>query len=222
MKMTRTTIPVLTLLVLLTGSTALCAALPINELPMYGEVAKTEQQKKADDAFIIDIEQKGYSRESGSRAVLQKGWEAFGKRDYGTAMKRFNQAWLLDPDNGDVYHGFAVVVHQRDNASSEAEKFFRMALSKRRVGGNAYVDYGRFLWLQARYDESLVQLSKALEKSPKGYNAYSNISFVYYKKGDFVQACKWAKAARENNNYLEPGYLEDMCRRAGDDQRTPK
>jgi Tfp pilus assembly protein PilF len=205
---------------LLTCPVVLYAAPPINEQPMYGGVIKTEQQKKSDEAFIAEIEQKGYSREVGSRTVVQKGWEAVGKHDYGIAMRRFNQAWLLDPENGDAYHGFAVVVHQRDNSLTEAEKYFRMALSKSKVGANAYVDYGRLLWLQGRYDESLAQLSRALEKSPKGYNAYSNMSFVYYKKGDFDQACKWAKAARENNDQLEPGYLEDMCRRAGDGQRA--
>jgi Tfp pilus assembly protein PilF len=205
---------VLIVLFLVIGTTALYADLQTNEMPMYGGVRKTEQQKKADDVFIADILKAGYSRESGSRAVVQRGWAAFEKHDYRTAMNRFNQAWLLDPENGDVYHGFALVVHQRDNSFSEAEKYLRMALSKPKVGTNAFVDYGRFLWLQKRYDESLVQLRKALEKSPKAYNASSNISFVYYKKGDFVQACRWAKIAKENNDQLEPGYLEDMCRRA--------
>ena len=190
------------------------AALPINEMPMYGGIKKTDEMKRADAAFIARVEKTGYSKESGAEAAVEKAWDFFGKRDFSNAMKRFNQAWLLDPQNGDVYHGFALVVYQRDNDFLEAERLFRLALSKPKVRVNAYVDYGRFLWLQSRYDESLVQLNRAIEVSPKANNAYSNISFVYYKRRDFPQACKWAKAAKDNNDQLEPGYLEEMCRRA--------
>lgn len=189
--------------------------LPINEIPMYGNMNKTEEMKKADAVLIAEVQKAGYSREAGAKAAVQRGWTSFDKGDLGGAMRRFNQAWLLDPENGDIYHGFAVVVHRRDKSLSEAEKYFHLALSKPKVGANAYVDYGRFLWLQNRYDESLAQLNKAIKISPTAYNAYSNISFVYYKKGDFVQACKWAKDAKTNNDQLEPGYLEEMCHRAG-------
>ena len=180
------------------------AALPANEVPMYGNINKTEEMKKADAALIAEVKKAGYTQESGAKVAVQKGWAYHDKGDLGGAMRRFNQAWILDPENGDVYHGFAIIVHQRDKAISEAEKYFRMALSKSRVSVNAYVDYGRFLWLQNRYDESLTQLTKAIKISPKAYNACSNISFVYYKKGDFVQACKWAKDAKTNNDQLEP------------------
>jgi len=190
-------------------------ALPPNEIPMYGGINKTEEMKKADADLIAGVEKAGYSRQSAAQEAVRKAWIYFEKGDFLTAMKRFNQAWLLDPENGDVYHGFALIVHQRDNAISEAEKYFHMALSKSRVSVNAYVDYGRFLWLQKRYDESLTQLNKALEISPKAYNARAHISFVYYKKGDFVQACKWGKAARANNDQLETGYLENVCSQAG-------
>jgi Tfp pilus assembly protein PilF len=206
-------ITIAALLVILIGTSSVIAQ-SFNEMPMYGGINKNEKMKKADADLIATIEKQGYSRQSGSQDAVSKGWFYFEKGDLSTAMKRFNQAWLLDPENGDVYHGFAVIVHKRDNAISEAEKYFKMALSKSRVSVNAYVDYGRFLWVQNRYDESLIQLDKAIKISPKAYNARSNISFVYYKKGDFIQACKWAKAAKDNNDQLESGYLEAMCRRA--------
>jgi Tfp pilus assembly protein PilF len=206
-------ITIAALLVILIGTSGVIAQ-SFNEMPMYGGINKNEKMKKADADLIAAIEKAGYSRQSGSQDAVRKGWLYFEKGDLSTAMKRFNQAWLLDPENGDVYHGFALIVHQRDNAISEAEKYFKMALSKSRVSVNAYVDYGRFLWAQNRYDESLIQLDKAIEISPKVYNARSNISFVYFKKGDFIQACKWAKAAKDNNDQLESGYLEAMCRRA--------
>lgn len=60
----------------------------------------------------------------------------------------------------------------------------------------------------------MVQLNKALQLAPSARNARSNISFVYYLKGDFSNACTWAKDAQKNGDQLENGFLEDMCRRA--------
>jgi len=195
-------------------------ALSPNEIAMYGGINKTEEMKKADADLIAAIEKAGYSRQSAAQDAVRKAWVYFEKDDLSAAMKRFNQAWLLDPENGDVYHGFALIVLKRDKATSEAEKYFHIALSKSRVNVNAYVDYGRFLYIQNRYDESLIQLNKAIEISPKAYNARAHISFVYCKKGDFKQACKWGKAARANNDQLETGYLENMCSQAGADSDT--
>ncbi len=190
------------------------APLPPNQLPMYGGLEKIEKLREADAAFLAAVDKSAYSRSQTAQNVVQAGWTALQKGDMTTAIKRFNQAWLLDPENGNAYYGFALVAAQRDRAMPQAEKFFRLAISKKTVAVVAYVDYGRFLWSQNRLDESLEQLQKSLQISPKAFNARSNIAFVYYKKGDFKKSCEWAKGARENHDQLEPGFLEDMCARA--------
>lgn len=192
-------------------------SLPANQLPMYGGIEKTDAQKKADEKLIASLKDGGFTLEQGSDNAVKSGWVAFHKkdRDLATAMKRFNQAWLLDPENGDAYHGFALVLAERKSPPDEVEKYFRLALSKPRVGINSHVDYGRFLWTQKKYPESLAQLQKSLEIDPKAWKARSHISFVYYKMGDYASACEWARKARENKDPLEDGYLEDMCSKAG-------
>jgi tetratricopeptide (TPR) repeat protein len=59
---------------------------------------------------------------------LQRGWQAFGRRDLGSAMKRFNQAWLLNKQNGGVYWAFAIAVMVRDEDFAASEKLFHRAL----------------------------------------------------------------------------------------------
>ena len=191
--------------------------LPANQLPMYGGVEKNEAQKKADNDLAEGLKAKGLTREQGADNAARLGWDAFHKkdRDLSVAMKRFNQAWMLDPENGTAYHGFALVLSERGASAAEVEKYFLLALSKPKVGINAHVDYGRFLWTQKRYKESLAQLNKALEIDPSAWKARSHISLVYYKLGDFAAACEWAKKAQENRDPLEKGYLEDMCGKAG-------
>ena len=192
-------------------------SLPPNQRPMYGGIEKNEAQKKADADLMAGIQARGQTLEQGSESAVRLGWEAFHKkdRDLTVAMMRFNQAWMLDPENGDAYHGFALVRHEQGSPPAEVEKYFQLAVSKPKVGINAYVDYGRFLWTQKKYQESLAQLHKALEIDPRAWKARSHISFVYYKMGDYASACEWAKKARENRDPLEKGYLEDMCAKAG-------
>jgi tetratricopeptide (TPR) repeat protein len=200
---------------LLTVGAACADVLPINQQPMYGDTEKAAALQSADDKFVAGIEKQGLSRADASRHAVKAGWGYWARRDLGTAMSRFNQAWLLDPENGDAYHGFALVTSMRGGAPAEVERYFRLATSRPGVAAEAHVDYGRFLWTQKRLDDSLAQLDTALKVSFTARNARAQMAFVHYLKEDFAPACTWAKGARVNNDELEPGFLEDMCQRAG-------
>jgi len=197
----------------LVGTATFAEPLPINQVPMYGEREKTEDMKRADAALISGVEQQGLSRDEGAKQAVRSGWSYWAKQDYVTAIKRFNQAWLLDPENGNAYHGFALITSMRNGSPDEVERFFKLAVSKTKVDATAFVDYGRFLWTQKRLEASLAQLNKSLQLSPTAHNARANISFVHFLKGDFGSACTWARDAAKNGDVLESGYLEDMCSR---------
>lgn len=189
------------------------AMLPANEIPMYGSVEKTRKMKDSDAAFIASIETRGKSRQAVAKDVMRAGWGYFHKGNHAAAIKRFNQAWLLDPDNADAYHGFALISAVRDKAAGEAEKFFHLALAKPGINVNAYVDFGRLLWIQNRLDESLVQLEKALAISATAHNARANMAMVYFKKSDYSRACALASGARDNRDIIATDFLEEMCKR---------
>jgi Tfp pilus assembly protein PilF len=200
-------------LFLLAAVNVQAAPVPIDELPMFGGHQKTDEMKTSDEALLA-LSKRGSSRETMAKDALKAGFYYYKKGILSSAIKRFNQAWFLDPENGDAYHGFALITESRNGNSEEIEKFYRMALSKPRVSVKAYVDYGRFLLSRNRSDEGLAMLQKALELSSTAKNARANIAVLYSKKGDFTKACEWAKGARVNHDELEPGDLEDMCQRA--------
>lgn len=188
--------------------------LPPSEIPMYGTAGKKKLSER-DQAFIASIEKAGKTRQAVAKEVIARAWAAYGKSDYKNAIKQFNQAWLLDPENGDAYHGFALISTVRDKAAEDAEKYFRLALTKPGVSPSAYVSYGRFLWLVERYDEALAQLHKALSLSSTARNARSNIAMIHYKRSEWSKACEWARGAKANNDDLQPNFLEEMCKKGG-------
>jgi len=101
---------------------------PINERPMYGGLKKTPEMQRADQKFISAIKAKGLSREEGAELTADRGWQLMRKGDHKTAMKRFNQAWLLDPRNGSAYWGMAAVVTDREGNMERADDLFKRAL----------------------------------------------------------------------------------------------
>lgn len=105
-------------------------ARPNNEIPMYGGATFPPYVASANDEFIADILKRGFTRAQGSDNMVSLGWRYyFEKHDVATAMKRFNQAWLLDPDNGDAFHGFAVLVMARDQDAQQADSLFQQGLA---------------------------------------------------------------------------------------------
>ena len=100
---------------------------PINELPMYGGLEKTASQKQADDIYITTMTRGGRSREDAANVAAKVAWNIFYQGDKSTAIKRFNQAWLLDPDNQLALWGFAVTCMDRGQIE-DAVRFYRMAV----------------------------------------------------------------------------------------------
>jgi len=100
---------------------------PTNELPMYGHLAKTAAQKRADKKYISYMTRHFDSRAEAADSAAKAGWDFYYKGDRTTAIKRFNQAWLLDPENQLALWGFAGICQDRGQLD-EAIKYFEMAL----------------------------------------------------------------------------------------------
>lgn len=184
---------------------------PASEIAMYGNPDKPQQLSKKDEAYIASLEKSGKTRQGEAKELVHVAWQYYQKANHAQAMRRFNQAWLLDQENGDVYHGFAVITLARDKAPVQAEKFFRTAIEKPGVNVNAYVDYGRLLWLRERLEESQEMLEKALKISPKAHNARANLAAIYGKKRDFAKACEFAREAKTNGDSIKQSFIEDVC-----------
>jgi Tfp pilus assembly protein PilF len=173
----------------LTGG-ALAASYPLNEQPMFARQSKTPAEQAADQKFFDSVAKLGYSRPQGSDKSVQLGWQYFfSKHDIATAMKRFNQAWLLDPDNGDAFHGFALLVMARDNDAAQADALFQQGLAKPRQSPGIYLDYGRFLLTVKRPADAIAPLRHAVAVPDMGPDAEALLTLALYESGDVAAAC---------------------------------
>jgi hypothetical protein len=163
---------------------------PPNELPLYGEQPKTQAMLEADQRLIAAALETGLSRAQASDKSVQLGWQYFQqRRDIATAMKRFNQAWLLDPENGDAFHGFAVLVMARDHAPLEAGTLFRRGIAAPRQSAGIWLDYGRFLVMTNKPAEAVAPLRMALSFADMGPDAGALLTLALARSGDLPAAC---------------------------------
>ncbi len=101
---------------------------PINELPMYGEYEKTEWQKEVDEQFFARVLPRfDADREAAAEYFARIGWNFYGEGKKSAAIMRFNQAWLLNPENQHALWGFAVISMERGKLES-AIRFYEMAV----------------------------------------------------------------------------------------------
>lgn len=106
---------------------------PVNELPMYGGFEKTERQREADATFLETVLPRfDDDRAAAADYFAREAWKSVYSGDNATAMKRFNQAWLLDPDNPVTLWGFAAICRVRGNTDA-ALRYYEQAIEH---GGN--------------------------------------------------------------------------------------
>jgi Tfp pilus assembly protein PilF len=160
---------------------------------MYGGIVKTPAMIAADEQIIEANAKQGYTRVQGSDIAVVLGWRYYDKNDYATAMKRFNQAWLLDPDNGDAFEGFAGVVGTRDKDSKNAEDFFKQALAKPRHRPVVLSDYALFLLRQNRLGEAIPILEQAVMIEGMTPDAQALLAMAYEATGNMAACAAAAK-----------------------------
>lgn len=93
----------------------------INLLPMYGRVEKCPEQLGFDQEFLSYYDKEGADKKVIATQYVEQGWMYIHKGDYDTAMKRLNQAWLLDSTNLLIYASFAGLLDMNNQPEASIE-----------------------------------------------------------------------------------------------------
>jgi tetratricopeptide (TPR) repeat protein len=185
---------------------------PMNELPMYGGQHDPAVERNPDF----------------SKDAAKRGWKAFYEGDLDTAIKRFNQAWMFDRENPEVYWGFGLLMGQRASQEEpkknleESIRFLKMAVDRDKKNGRILGDLGFSYTLLGHYLESNEEsgkesFEKARELFPAAFNLDSEYPpivanwsvFCFYTK-DYETAKKKADEATKMGYKLSPEYLQDL------------
>jgi tetratricopeptide (TPR) repeat protein len=93
------------------------AGVDINYLPLFGHYEKTESQLVSDEMFLSECDREFKSRKEAGDFFNKMAWQYLSEGDKSTATYRFNLAYLLHPENIDIYWGLGVIEFQNGNYS---------------------------------------------------------------------------------------------------------
>ena len=178
---------------------------PVNEQPFFGFAAKSPEEKAADEKFVDAIVGATGSREKAFDETTLRGWRAINTGKIKEAAVRFNQAFLILPEQSRVYHGFAVVAQARFNDLDAADELFRIALDRPNPVKALKADYGRFLLVAKRPRDAQSVLEQAVKEAPDFGDAWTNLAWARFQNGDAAAACAAAEEAakhRPSNNSM--------------------
>src|SRR5215218_397827 len=170
-------------------------AAPIKEQPFFGFADKTAAQREEDDKFVKALVQAAGTREKALDEVVKRGWRALGSGKYPEAALRFNQAYLVAPEQNVVYHGLAAIVQIRFGDLDFAEELFRIAQKQPNPLKMLNADYGRVLLVAKRPKEAQPVLEQAVKDTPDFGDAWINLAHARLQNGDRDAACAAADVA---------------------------
>ena len=197
------------------------SAQPADQSPMYGgqDRGADESLRAADEKLIADTTRHNGSREKASTAFVGNGFAYYGRDDLVNAMRRFNQAWLLDPNNPEAYFGFAVVLHDKGK-NCEATTQFERARSFGRYIQVLNPDAARVAVFCTLEDKSFSEEAKAAllarsdalyaealsKEANKGY-VYASMASALYWRGKYSESWGAVKEARATGGRLPEQFL---------------
>lgn len=197
---------------------------PIDQVPMYGGMDRQSvpELKKGDEEFIEKVSSAFGGRENAAKKWVVQAFAFYNHDELDMAMRRFNQAWLLNPKNPEVYWGFGAVLHDRGLAFGA----YDMEMRAYELGfrdASFLADLGRVSALRTAAAKDARELSaeqrtafitesesyyeEAIKSGEKLGYIYDSWSSAKYWVGDFAGAWEKVKIARthgaaSNNRFL--------------------
>lgn len=200
----------------------------IRLLPKYGYTPKTEQQKQMDSEFVDNALQQNPDRRKASEQSVYSGFQYL-QQDIKTAMYRFNQAYLLDSTNTDIYWGFGSIYMMLGDYP-KAESQYKEGLAINPFNTNLLTDYGTLFMVQyhnllptdiitalLHLERATTCLLKSYKLDPKNQNTTFKLSVCYWNKGDCNNAWKYYDICKKlGGQPITPDYtkaLTKVCNR---------
>jgi tetratricopeptide (TPR) repeat protein len=185
-------------------------------LPKYGDGPKNEAELAADAKFVAWIEQQyNGDLKKASHETAASGWQALRENRHADAMRRFNQAWLLNPSSGQALWGMGAVLGSNGKLADALNLFQEAAPSfdddleftadHARTLGMAGVQSGS----EALIRQALSRFAAVYERAPDHTLNLQNWAITLFALGNHAEA--WRKVmlaeATPRRAELDPAFI---------------
>jgi len=200
---------------------------PTNELPLYGSGEHGKHELTPwDRSFIATVTKAAGSREKAAESVLEMGWQAVRERDWRLAIRRFNQAWLLTPENPQVFWGLGIALGVKGDGDG-AIRYLELAAAMNPNDARLLCDlaYAYIARAHGHRDEPSVHadslkragslLDQAQDADPDYEVIFSERAVAAFEAGDDDTAWEQVrKAMKTGGRSLDPRFIHELSARS--------
>ena len=194
----------------------------INLVPEYGNITKTKEQIALDDDFIKLCLKEDGTYQKASEHMVGLGFKYLYQGDVKTAMRRFNQAWLLNHKNENVYWGFGAVYFTFGD-NDEALKQLNKGLAINPNSSNILTDIATIYTGYYVSKQDVNSLNKAIDLFCQSYkidsknqNTLFKLSVAYFYKQDCTNATKYYdECMKLGGQAVQQGYTDALKKQCG-------
>lgn len=198
--------------------------------PEYGNVEKNDKQKESDKKFREDIiDYNNGDTIAASEKMAELGFTyLYDKGDYVTAMRRFNQAHMLNPKNSNAYYGFGTIyfnLGEMDKAREQYDKGLKLNPTNSEIltdYGTTYLgDYYNAIETDKTNSTDLIEkandyLTRSYEINQKDSNTIYKLSIVKMYLGECKEAKSLLKKAKKiGNPNITESYEKELKQKCG-------
>ncbi len=180
-------------------------------LPKYGHIEKNANQKKSDEKYINEVMQldqfKG-DKTAASNHMIGLGFNYYYRGDLKTAMYRFNQAYLLDSLNTDIYWGYGAI-YMVLGEYEKAKEQYGEGLKQNPRNSRLLTDLATYFMAQyyglepldkkmanVHLDSAISYLHQSYAIDQENQNTVYKLSICYWNKNDCDNAWKFYDACK--------------------------
>ncbi len=204
-------------------------------LPRYGHLKKTSREIESDSAYIKQILElpQFKTRREASDHMIGLGFQYYYKNDLKTAMYRFNQAYLLDSTNTDIFWGYGAI-YMAFGQVELAKQQYQNGLAMNPKNTHLMTDLATY-YLDQFYtilsmpkshivpdpkaaaknsiDSAIHYLTKSYELDPKDINTTYKLSISYWNINDCVNAIKYYEETKSLGGTPTKEFTNDLKKR---------
>jgi tetratricopeptide (TPR) repeat protein len=136
------------------------------------------------------------------------GVDAMEHNNVRSAIKEFEQAQQLNPENERAENALGILYHLSFHRLDQAELHYKKALLLKPKFSEAKLNLGNLYLDQARYDDAITLYEEVLGDLyyAKGFLAVGNEGWAYYKKGDSARGLELIQESVRSNPEFCQGY----------------
>lgn len=185
-------------------------------MPMYDDPdpKRGASQKELDKTTLELTIQEAGSKEAAVSKTVRAAWAYFNSGYPNIAMRKFNQAWSLDPKNAEVYYGFGCILTNRGEFDGAIEMYTK-AVDLNPKYYEAYANRGLDYCNKEEYDKAILDFTKAIEIRPNEAQTYNDRAVAYFFKNEYSKCWDDVHKAQALGYNIHPEFLKNLQKASG-------